>query len=162
MSSPAINAAIPHTKDAQLSLKDGVATLLFDRDDVRNVLTGTALIEDINRVCQWINRTPDVGALVISGNGKSFSAGGNIKDMRAKRGMFSGDGFEIQDAYRHGIQAMTMNLFQLEVPVIAAINGAAIGAGMDLCCMCDIRIGCEYLRMGTVKVDLHRKDREFN
>jgi enoyl-CoA hydratase/carnithine racemase len=144
----------PITKDALLEVADGVATLIFNRDDVRNVLTSTQLIEDINQVCHWINRSPEIGALVISANGKAFSAGGNIKDMQLKQGMFNGDGFSVQDAYRHGIQTMTKNIYQLEVPVIAAINGAAIGAGMDLCCMCDIRLGCEYTKLGETFVNL--------
>lgn len=144
----------PTPKDALLEVADGVATLIFNRDDVRNVLTGTNLIDDINRVCHWINRSPDIAALVISANGKAFSAGGNIKDMQLKQGMFNGDGFSVQDAYRHGIQTMTMNVYQLEVPVIAAINGAAIGAGMDLCCMCDIRLGCEHTKLGETFVNL--------
>ena len=117
---------LPPTKDARLSLDNGVAVLLLDRDDVRNALTGTHLLDDIIRVCEWINRTPEVGALVISGMGKAFSAGGNIKDMQQKQGMFGGDGIQIQDSYRHGIQAMTTQVYRLEVPVIAAVNGAAV------------------------------------
>ncbi len=144
----------PKTKDSLLTIENGVATLVFNRDDVRNVLTGTHLVEDINQVCDWINRTPEICALVIGAKGKAFSAGGNIKHMKDKQGMFAGDGFAIQDAYRHGIQSMTMNLYQLEVPVIAAINGAAIGAGMDLCCMCDIRLGCEHTKLGETFVNL--------
>ena len=128
--------------------------LLLDRDDVRNALTGTHLLDDIIRVCEWINRTPEVGALVISGMGKAFSAGGNIKDMQQKQGMFGGDGIQIQDSYRHGIQAMTTQVYRLEVPVIAAVNGAAVGAGMDLSCMCDIRIGSQYARFGETFVNL--------
>ncbi len=144
----------PNITDALLEVDDGVATLIFNRDDVRNVLTGTQLIDDINRVSNWINQNSDIACLVISANGKAFSAGGNIKDMQLKQGMFSGDGLSVQDAYRHGIQTMTMNLYQLEVPVIAAINGAAIGAGMDLCCMCDIRLGCEHTKLGETFVNL--------
>ena len=145
---------IPQLEDSKLSINRGVALLLFDRDDVRNILTGTAILSDINQVCEWINREPEIGALVISGNGKAFSAGGNIKDMQAKRGMFGGNGFEIQDSYRRGIQKMSLNVHQLEVPVIAAINGPALGAGFDLCCMCDIRIGCELTRLGETFINL--------
>lgn len=144
----------PTLHDSDLSVSDGVALLLFDRDDVRNALTGTALIDDINRVCDWINTNPDIAALIISGKGKAFSAGGNVKDMQAKQGMFGGSGFEIQDSYRHGIQTMTLNVHRLEVPVIAAVNGAAIGAGFDLCCMCDIRIGSPHTKFGETFVNL--------
>ena len=154
MSHALSGSPLPPVKDALLEVEDGVATLLFNRDDVRNVLTGTELVNDINAVCYWINRNPDIAALVIGAKGKAFSAGGNIKDMQSKKGMFGGDGFEVQEAYRHGIQTMTMNIYQLEVPVIAAINGAAIGAGMDLCCMCDIRLGCKYTKLGETFVNL--------
>ncbi|WP_019528268.1 enoyl-CoA hydratase-related protein [Dasania marina] len=154
MTAPKQQRSPPNTTDALFEVNDGVATLIFNRDDVRNVLTGTHLIDDINRVCHWINHNPEIACLVISANGKAFSAGGNIKDMQSKQGMFGGDGFSVQDAYRHGIQTMTMNIYQLEVPVIAAINGAAIGAGMDLCCMCDIRLGCEYTKLGETFVNL--------
>ncbi|MCR9184199.1 MAG: enoyl-CoA hydratase-related protein [Halieaceae bacterium] len=145
---------LPLTRDARLSLENGVAVLLLDRDDVRNALTGTHLLDDIVAVCDWINRTAKVGALVISGRGKAFSAGGNIKDMHQKKGMFAGDGLQIQDNYRRGIQTMTTRIYQLEVPVIAAVNGAAIGAGMDLSCMCDIRIGSQHARFGETFVNL--------
>ena len=145
---------LPTTKDARLSLENGVAVLLLDRDDVRNALTGTHLLDDIIRVCEWINRTPEVGALILSGMGKAFSAGGNIKDMQQKKGMFGGDAIQIQDSYRHGIQTMTTQVYRLEVPVIAAVNGAAVGAGMDLSCMCDIRIGSQYARFGETFVNL--------
>lgn len=145
---------LPELTDARLSVDEHVALLMFDRDDVRNVLTGTHLIDDINRVCEWISQDQDIATLVISAHGKAFSAGGNIKDMQAKTGMFSGSSLDVQENYRRGIQRMCMNLFELEVPVIAAVNGAAIGAGMDLCCMSDIRIGSEFSRFGETFIKL--------
>lgn len=145
---------LPQLTDCQLSVKDGVAQLLLNRDDVRNVLTSTAIASEIVAVCDWINSEPGIGALVISGNGKAFSAGGDIKDMQHKQGMFAGSGIEIQDGYRRGIQRMSRAMYRLEVPAIAAINGPAIGAGLDLCCMCDIRIGCERSKLGETFINL--------
>lgn len=145
---------LPQLSDCQLSVDGGVALLRFDRDDVRNVLTDTGILDDLILVCQWANREPGVGALVITGNGKAFSAGGNIKDMQNKTGMFGGDGISIQDNYRRGIQQISLNMHRLEVPAIAAVNGAAIGAGFDLTCMCDIRIGSEYAKFGETFVNL--------
>lgn len=144
----------PELSDCQISVDNGVALLRFNRDDVRNVLTDTGILDDLNLVCNWINREQDIGVLVVTGNGKAFSAGGNIKNMQNKTGMFSGDGLSIQDNYRRGIQQMTHSMYRLEVPVIAAINGPAIGAGLDLCCMCDIRIGCENAKFGETFVNL--------
>jgi enoyl-CoA hydratase/carnithine racemase len=146
--------AMPALEDAQLLLENGVALLRFCRDDVRNALTGTALVDDIIRVCDWANRTPEVGTLVFTGAGKAFSAGGNVKDMSARAGMFGGEGLDIQDAYRRGIQQMSRAVHTLEVPTIAAVNGPAIGAGLDLACMCDIRIGATTASVAESFVNL--------
>ena len=146
---------LPQLREARLELDArGVATLTLARDDVRNALTGTALIPDIVAACDWINRNTAVGALVLTGDGKAFSSGGNITDMREKRGMFGGSPIEVQDGYRRGIQQLTLAMHRLEVPAIAAVNGPAIGAGLDLCCMCDIRIGSEYAKVGSTFVNL--------
>lgn len=134
-------ANMPQCTDSTLSLADGVAILHFDRDDVRNALTGTALVEDIVSTCKWASEDERVGALILTGNGRAFSAGGNIKDMAAKTGMLGGEPIAVQDAYRRGIQKMSRAVYRIEIPVIAAVNGAAIGAGLDLACMCDIRLG---------------------
>lgn len=144
----------PRLTDAKFELADGVATLSFNRDDVRNALTGTALVEDIIAAIDWINYNHEVAALIITGNGKAFSSGGNVKDMYNKVGIFGGNPIEIQDNYRRGIQKMARALYQLEVPAIAAVNGAAIGAGLDVACMCDIRIGSEHAKVGETFVNL--------
>ena len=145
---------IPLLKDADLVLNDAVAILSFDRDDVRNALTGTALVEDIITTTEWINYNHKVAALIITGKGKAFSSGGNVKDMHEKAGLFGGNPIEIQDNYRRGIQKMALALYRLEVPAIAAVNGAAIGAGLDVACMCDIRIGSEHAKVGETFVNL--------
>jgi enoyl-CoA hydratase/carnithine racemase len=147
-------SGIPNLIDAQLQLQARVATLTLNRDDVRNALTGTALIDDIETTIHWINRTPEVSALILTGAGRAFSAGGNIKDMQSRRGDFGGDVHSVQQKYREGIQRIPLALHQAEVPLIAAINGAAIGAGFDLACMCDIRIASDNARMGETFVNL--------
>ena len=63
-------------------------------------------------------------------------------------------GMEIRQDYRRGIQQLPLALFNLEVPVIAAVNGAAIGAGLDLACMCDIRIASELAKFAESFVKL--------
>src|SRR5262249_7361355 len=116
------------------------ATLTFNRDDVRNELTGTHLIDDIEQVVEWINRNEQISALVVTGAGRAFSSGGNIKHMLRREGSFAGDVYAVQNRYRAGIQRIPLAMQRLEVPSIAAINGPAIGAGFDLACMCDLRI----------------------
>jgi len=131
---------IPKLKDAAISLENRIATLTLQRDDVRNALTGTALVEDIVDTVNWANCAPEVSVLIITGDGKAFSSGGDVVAMRDRSDIFSGPPIKVQEQYRRGIQQMSLALHASEIPVIAAVNGAAIGAGFDLACMCDIRI----------------------
>jgi len=144
----------PELKDATLTLQDRIATLTLQRDDVRNALTGTLLIDDIVATVEWVNRNSDISVLIITGEGKAFSAGGNVKEMRDKTGIFGGTLDEIQKQYRQGIQRIPLALYCAEVPTIAAVNGAAVGAGMDLACMCDMRIGSTRALFGETFINL--------
>lgn len=145
---------VPVLTDATLTLENRVATLTFNRDDVRNALTGTALIDDITTTVDWVNACADVSVLIITGAGKAFSSGGNVKEMQDKQGLFGGSTAQLQENYRQGIQKIPLAMQSIEVPTIAAINGAAIGAGFDLCNMCDIRIGCPDTLLGETFINL--------
>ncbi len=145
---------MPQLTDARLTLEDRVAELTFDRDDVRNALTGTTLVEDIVATIDWANRNPDVSVLILTGAGSAFSAGGNIKQMRDREGLFAGSALQIQDQYRRGIQQLPLAMRRAEVPLIAAVNGPAIGAGMDLACMCDLRLGSSRALFGETFLNL--------
>lgn len=147
-------SAIPVLVDCILSLNHNIATLTFDRHDVRNALTSTAIAEDIVKTAEWINRTPEIAVLIITGAGSAFSSGGNIKDMAERSGDFAGDVQELERRYREGIQRIPLALHKLEVPVIAAVNGPAIGAGFDIANMCDIRIASTKAKFGETFVNL--------
>ncbi|MFT6550979.1 MAG: enoyl-CoA hydratase/carnithine racemase [Zhongshania marina] len=140
--------------DATLTVTNRYATLCFERDDVRNALTGTSLIDDLCSTLDWANRNKDISCLIITGAGSAFSSGGNIKEMRDKVGMFGGSPSEISDSYKNGIQRISRAMHSAEIVTIAAVNGAAVGAGFDLCCMADIRIGCEKTRFGETFINL--------
>ena len=81
-----------------------------------------------------------IRAIIITGAGKSFCAGGDIKAMRGKTGMFAGESNELRETYQSGIQQIPLTISQIKTPVIAMVNGAAVGAGCDLAAMCDMRI----------------------
>ncbi len=84
-----------------------------------------------------------VRVIVITGAGKNFCAGGDIKAMKGKTGMFAGEPNQLRETYQAGIQQIPLTFMQLKTPVIAMVNGAAVGAGCDLTAMCDLRIACE-------------------
>jgi enoyl-CoA hydratase/carnithine racemase len=145
---------LPQLQDASLTLEERVAILTLQRDDVRNALTGTALVSDIVTTIQWANRDEAVSVLILTGAGSAFSAGGNIKEMRDRTGTFGGPVLDIQRQYRQGIQNMPLALHSAEIPLIAAVNGPAVGAGCDLSCMCDIRIGSTKAVLGETFINL--------
>jgi len=146
---------LPLLKDATLHLDNRVATLTFQRNDVRNALTGTALIEDIITTLDWVNKaSADVSVLIMTGDGAAFSAGGNIKDMQERGGDFAGDVEEVQTRYRQGIQRIPVAMNKCEVPIIAAVNGPAVGAGFDLANMADIRLASSKAKFGETFVNL--------
>ncbi len=145
---------LPTLTDAELRLEHRYAVLTFQRDDVRNALTGTALVDDICTTIEWANGNRDLNCLIITGAGKAFSSGGNIKEMAEQRGMFGGSPADVAESYRRGIQRMSRSVFHSEIPLVAAVNGAAVGAGFDLACMCDIRLGSEHTLFGETFINL--------
>jgi len=144
----------PVLKDSVLEIQGRVATITFSRDDVRNALTGTALVEDLLDTLAWVNRAEEVSALILTGAGSAFSSGGNVREMSERGGIFGGSVQQIQDQYRRGIQRIPLAMEASEVPLIAAINGPAIGAGFDLACMCDLRLASATAVMGETFVNL--------
>ena len=120
------------------SLTNHVLTLTMSSPETRNALTGPEQFDDIVDVCKEINDNMAIRAVVLTGEGSAFCAGGNVKDMRDRTGMFSGDPMDQADAYRKGIQRIPRAIYSLNVPIIAAVNGPAVGAGCDLATMCDI------------------------
>ena len=120
-----------------------VVTLTLNRHETRNAISEDEMVDAIVAACDKINKDHSVRAVIITGAGSAFSSGGNVKDMRDKKGMFGGTPNEIRDGYRNGIQRIPLAINNLEVPIIAAVNGAAIGAGCDLTMMCDMRIASE-------------------
>ena len=145
---------LPKLTDALLTLEERVAVLTLNRHDLRNALTGSHLIDDIVATAEWVNACKDVSVLVITGAGSAFSAGGNIRDMANRSGDFAGDAAECAERYRQGIQRIPLALQSVEVPVIAAVNGPAIGAGFDLANMADIRIASEKAKFGETFLNL--------
>lgn len=141
--------------------QDGhVATLTINMPEQRNALVGDELYGLFEEYCARVQRDLSARCLILTGAGTAFSAGGNVKQMRDREGIFAGDPGEVRGNYDRGIQRIPRALWELEVPTIAAVNGAAIGAGCDLACMCDIRVASEdaifaesFVKLGIVPGD---------
>ncbi|MDR0809980.1 MAG: enoyl-CoA hydratase/isomerase family protein, partial [Gemmobacter sp.] len=103
---------------------------------------------------------PAARVIVLAAAGPTFSSGGNIKKMGKGAGLSDALPAQTRLNYKRGIQRLPLAFEALEIPVIAAVNGPAIGAGCDLALMCDIRIAGEsarfaesFVRLGIVPGD---------
>lgn len=140
--------------------QDGpVVTLTMNRPGQRNPLTGNSAVPEFLQAIQRIQDDRRVRCVIVTGSGPSFCAGGDLREMQRQQ-QPEVDEMRIRQEYRNGIQRLPPALFNLEVPVIAAVNGHAIGAGLDLACMCDIRIACanakfaeSFVRLGIIPGD---------
>lgn len=123
----------------QTSRANGILTLTMNQPETRNALTGNNAVQEFVDACAAIAQDTTVRVVIITGAGPVFCSGGNVKDMRR---FFEQDiaPDRIREEYRQGIQRLPKALCNLDVPVIAAVNGPAVGAGLDLTCMADLRI----------------------
>ncbi|API59915.1 enoyl-CoA hydratase [Tardibacter chloracetimidivorans] len=134
-----------------------VVVARFNRPEQKNVISEDAQSEEIVEFCRTMTRDTSVRAIVLTGAGDAFCAGGNIKNMQQRTGMFGGSPFAVRSNYRNSVQMIGPAFQDLEVPIVAAINGPAIGLGLDIACMCDVRIASEtavmaesYVKLGII------------
>ncbi len=148
------------TEPILISTAGSVQTWTINRPDAGNAITGKDVIAAFEAAVEQANTDIEVRAVILTGAGKIFSAGGNVKEMADRQGMFGLDPIAQRWAYVDGIQRIPRALGRLEVPLIAAVNGAAVGAGCDLAMMCDIRIASErasfaesFVQLGLIPGD---------
>ena len=137
-----------------ISKADHVTTLTLKRPDAMNALGADGDGAEFAAACDAINADPDVRCVILTGAGKAFSAGGDVKAMRARSGNFGGNPVGIANGYRDNIHMILRALYGLRVPMIAAVNGAAIGLGCDLACLADMRIASDRAKFGVTFLKL--------
>ena len=148
-------------------VKDGIATLTLNRPERLNALGGT-LRQDLHDAVTRAGADPEVRVMVVTGAGKGFCSGGDVKAMnerRESRGFcvgqdlleFAGGAGDVAQNLRENYHRNVLAIRALEKPVIAAVNGAAAGAGMNLALGCDLRIASTNAKFtqAFVKRGLH-------
>jgi enoyl-CoA hydratase/carnithine racemase len=135
---------------------DGIATITLNLPETRNPLSHPDTVDQLVGILDAINVDLAVKVAIITGAGPSFSSGGDLKTLGQPGGLGGGEPVRTPGQYAQNIQRVPMAFSRLEVPIIAAVNGPAIGAGCDLACMADIRIASETARFAEsfVKVGL--------
>jgi 2-(1,2-epoxy-1,2-dihydrophenyl)acetyl-CoA isomerase len=126
--------------------EDSVARLVLDRPEAKNALTVEMRDEIVERVRE-VRADPEVRALLITGVGDSFCAG---MDLRASTVSNAGsaefDARTTSEALRRGVQAFIRELWELDKPTVAAVNGTAVGPGAHLALACDFVLVCDDTR----------------
>lgn len=125
----------------------------LNNPDQMNAITNE-MIDSLIKVLKFADFDKNIRVIVLTGAGKSFCAGGDILAMKEKSGMFAGESNELRMRYMHGIQQIPRCLEEISTPVIALVNGAAIGAGCDLSMMCDLRVGSASSKFGETFTNL--------
>jgi enoyl-CoA hydratase/carnithine racemase len=123
---------------------DGIATLVMNRPDRLNALNNE-LASALNDALERIADDDAVRVVVITGAGRAFCAGGDLGALA--KGHQSGATHELEPLLRAGMQ-MVLKMRTMPQPVIAAVNGAAAGAGMNIALAADIRIAAEEAAFG--------------
>lgn len=147
--------------DVVLTHTDGhVTTWTLNLPDARNPISGDDVVQRLVDLVETANTDPQTRVVILTGAGSAFSAGGNVKDMVEENGMFGGKPHQIYQGYRRGIQKLARAVYSCELPLIAAVNGPAVGAGCDLTLMCDMRIAStkaffaeSFVKLGIIPGD---------
>ncbi len=130
----------------RFDVSERIATLTLDRPEARNAFSDV-MREEIRDALARVDADRDIRVLVLAGAGGAFCAGGDVKLMISR--MESGLVFEERRAiFRRDVAAVVRQIDALRIPIIAAVNGAAYGAGASLALLCDIRVAAASAKFG--------------
>ena len=137
------------TEDLLASVVDGVLTLTLNRPAARNALS-RAMLDGLARLLGEAEADPAIGAIVITGAGGAFCAGGDVKGMAARNESGEPEPIDVAIARQRRNQRETAGrLHAMPKPTIAAIPGAAAGAGLSMALACDLRVMADTAFMTT-------------
>ncbi len=145
-----------------LQERDGaILTLTLNLPEKRNPISEPELVDALCAGLEAADQDIGVRCVILTGAGDAFCAGGDMQKMQPDKGSLNASlPVQTRRNYKYGIQRLPILFQALEVPVVAAVNGYAIGAGCDLACMCDVRIASEtahfaesFVRLGITPGD---------
>ncbi len=135
-----------HAKTFRYSVDAGVAEIVLDRADRLNALT-FAIYEELRDTFAALDHEEDVRAIMITGEGRAFCSGGDVEDIIGE--LFSRD-MQGLLAFTRVTGALIENIRKVRRPVVAAVNGTAVGAGAVIALACDLRIASEKAKFGFI------------
>ena len=135
------------SQDLLESVKDGVAVLTMNRPERLNAMS-LPMLDAMMEALPRLSEDPDVGVVVLTGAGRGFCAGGDVKAMAEGTEAGVGDLEERAHALRSRMEVSRW-LHEMPKPTIAMVKGPAAGAGLSLALACDLRVAGESARFGT-------------
>jgi enoyl-CoA hydratase len=130
----------------EVSVADRIATVTINRPDKLNALN-TAVFDDLTALVQELATRADIGGVIITGAGRAFVAGADISELESLNAL------QAKALARRG-QLVFNRLESLHKPVIAAVNGFALGGGCELAMACHVRVASEAAKFGQPEVKL--------
>ena len=130
--------------DLIYEVKDKIATITLNRPDKLNAFT-RPMIEAWAKALAEAQADPDVNVIVVTGSGRAFCSGGDV----ARMGEGEPSALDHKNMLWEGVHRVPKTLETVDKPVIAMVNGLAVGAGMGMCVMCDVRLAAESARFST-------------
>lgn len=139
-----------------LTSRDGaILTVTLNLPDKRNPISDNVVVDAICETFEEADKDLSIRVAILTGAGSAFSSGGDLKTMEPDVGSLRASlPAQTRRNYRVGIQRLPLMFHALELPVIAAVNGPAIGAGCDLALMCDVRVAAQSARFAESFVKL--------
>ena len=131
--------------DLEISTTQGVMVARLNRPEKKNALS-EEMLDLLRGALQSANEDPQVGCFVITGAGDAFCSGGDLGRRSAESAAGDPTPLERRTRLQKVTHKVALAVEQFEKPLIAAVNGAAVGAGMDLALMCDLRVAGESAR----------------
>lgn len=138
----------------------GVVTLTLNQPERRNPISEAGMVDAVVAAVERLSADGSVRVAILTGAGRAFSSGGDLRAMAQEADARARAPIGTVAYYTRGIQRITLAFARLDVPVIVAVNGPAVGAGLDLACMCDIRIAAEsatfaesFVKVGIIPGD---------
>ncbi len=134
---------------------DHILTITINLPEKRNPISDVNMVDALCDAFDAADQDIDVRCVILTGAGSAFCSGGDLKQMRPDSGgLRASVPVQTRRNYKFGIQRLPLMFQALDVPVIAAVNGPAIGAGCDLACMCDVRVAGESAKFAESFVKL--------
>jgi enoyl-CoA hydratase/carnithine racemase len=136
-------------------VKDKIATITLNRPDKLNAFTG-GMLDGWVKGLETAQADPNVNVVIVTGSGRAFCSGGDVGRM----GDAVPTALDHKNGLWEGVHRIPRQLEAMDKPVIAMVNGLAVGAGMGMCLMCDVRFAADdarfstgYVRVGLVPGD---------